>query len=138
MSHKKNIRVLIITSVIGVVLGIIIEDWLNAAGIFLEFFSFVSLVIFIILHFLPEAVLASWIEFARIYLPISIILTLISPSNRQCGLGVVCLGTDKEDAIMSLGALFLIISIFLIIRTHRRLKRQTKTTPFPIGDQKPV
>src|SRR3990167_5499643 len=124
MDYKKNIRTLIAISVIGIVVGAVIEGWLEATGQFLELFSFVSLILFVVLHFLSESVFTLWKKFVRIYLPLSILLTLISPSDRQCGLGVVCLGSDKEDAIFSLGILFLIISLILIVRAHRRLKRQ--------------
>lgn len=76
------------------------------------FFLSVSVVsIAIVLFFLKDAVLRLWLNFAKWYLPVTVILIAISPTGEG---GFLPPLVTKEAASLWLGILFLIISLLLI------------------------
>lgn len=138
MPHKSKISISAV--ILLVILGTSLsrDHRFDSTGTFIFLFSIALIIILGTLLFLQKEVFNAWLKFARIYIPIAAILILFSPSQRQCGLGVVCFGSDKEDMTWFLSIPFFIISIVLIVRAHRRLKDQAKATPFPTGSQKSI
>jgi len=92
--------------------------------------------ILFVLSFLPKDVFTAWFKFARVFIPIAIVLAVIdaftySESNY---LGMTGSGTLAFILITT----YIIASLILIIRAHRRLKRQQNPKLFPTGGQKPA
>jgi len=124
MHYKSKIGLSV--AVLLVILGISLsrDHRFDSIGTFIFLFSIVLIIILGILLFFQKEIFDVWFGVARIYLPIAVILILISPSQRQCGLGVVCIGSDKEDISWFLSVAFLIISLILIIRAHHRTQQR--------------
>ncbi|OGE04785.1 hypothetical protein A3F45_00650 [Candidatus Curtissbacteria bacterium RIFCSPHIGHO2_12_FULL_41_17] len=136
MSYKVKIRWLIGGTVVSFAVSIAlyyINPVFDNVGFFFELFAVISFILLMILHFLPEQIFNSWLKFARIYIPIALVLAV---GDRASGSDLF--NTDAEFFTTFFSVIFVIASIILIVCAHRRLKRQTKTTPFPAGDQKPV
>ena len=74
-------------------------------GLFSLFIGFLSLAIF----FLREEIFHAWIKFARIYLPIAILLILWAPSSDSS-----LFPLDKEVMSLVTSVLFLFISLLII------------------------
>ena len=97
---------------------------------FLDFFSVLSFISLIILYFLPEQIFITWFKFARIYIPIALVLAVGGGATSN---GSDLFNTDAEFFTTFFSVIFVVISIVLIIRAHRRLKRQAKTPPSIVG-----
>ncbi len=90
-----------------------------------------------ILAFLSKEVFTAWFKFARIYIPFFVLFIMLDSGGDGNSLGI-----DSEEFYGSLlGFAYFVVSLILIIRVHRRVKREAKGTnsnPFPMGGQKPV
>ena len=108
-------------------------DTLDAIVVTLTSLLFVASPLVLILAFLRQEVFSIWFKFARIYLPIALVLVAITPSSSGGSIFIGFGEPDKESVAWLLGAIFVIIGLILIIRAHRRLKRQAKTPPSVVG-----
>lgn len=89
----------------------------------LFFFPLVLLVISTILFFLREEVFRAWWKFARIYLPIALVLILISSPDAGGGFAMdVGSGYDREGMVWFTSGLFFVISVILIAYKALKLK----------------
>ena len=144
MSYKIKIRWLIIATVLIFCVSTILyytgNKFDNAGNFignpfddlqqFLDFFSVLSFISLIILYFLPEQIFITWFKFARIYIPIALVLAVGGGATSN---GSDLFNTDAEFFTTFFSVIFVVISIVLIIRAHRRLKRQAKTPPSIVG-----
>lgn len=131
MSYKIKIRWLIGLTVLSFAIAIAlyyIGSQFDDIGFFLELFSVVLFVILVIIYFLPEQVFTAWFKFARIYIPIALVLAV---GDRASGSDLF--NTDAEFFTTFFSVIFVVASIILIVRAHRRLKRQEKAGPFTSG-----
>ena len=147
MTHTKKLIISIVFLLVLTVASVLLArvDYggicMNARWDCLDFFDTVAGVVFawsigisaflFILAFLKKEVFISWFKFARVYVPITIALMVIdaftySESN---SLGM----TGSDSLVFILIMTYVIASIVLIIRAHRRLKRQAKTPPSIVG-----
>ncbi|MEW6610107.1 MAG: hypothetical protein AB1352_00545 [Patescibacteria group bacterium] len=78
----------------------------------------------LILAFLHKETFNVWFKFARIYVPISFVLVAITPSGSGGSMFIGLGEPDKGSVAWLLGVIFVITSLILIIRSHRRVKRQ--------------
>ena len=144
MSYKIKIRWLIIATVLIFCVSTILyytgNKFDNAGNFignpfddlqqFLDFFSVLSFISLIILYFLPEQIFITWFKFARIYIPIALVLAVGGGATSN---GSDLFNTDAEFFTTFFSVIFVVISIILIIRAHCRLKRQAKTPPSIVG-----
>ena len=131
MGYKKKILWLIGIAALGFVITVFFENLnyrkLDAIQQFLGLFSIISFILLIALYFLAEPVFVTWKKFARIYLPIAAVLVIFEPSSLVL-IDFYGRGKDREGLTMFLSGLFILISLILIVRAHRRLKRQSPTS----------
>ena len=120
MENKKNIYALCALVFISGGIGAVLQR--GGIAEFLFWFSIPLLIVLILLLFFRESVFQSWKKFALIYIPISIILVFLAPEYADSGFGGVRYALDKERATWLLGGIFLITSIFIIIRKHFKTK----------------
>lgn len=78
------------------------------------------IIVLLLLLFFPQSVFDSWIKFARIAIPISFLLVVLSYCSGR-GFFSFCL-IDQESATALVGAIFLIITVGIII-SKRFLKK---------------
>lgn len=132
MGHKKKIIGGIVAAMLYFVIANLLFEYtkINETPIlFLLVYSMAVFICLIILYFLPEQALNSWWKFARIYVPISAVVVAIMPtSNGFMGF----YSSDKEYYTWLVSVLFVLISLVLIVRAHRRLKRQDPSSPPPV------
>ena len=89
----------------------------------LGFFTLALIVLSLILFFLREQVFHSWVKFTKWYLPIALLLILIS-SDTGGGLFIgFGGGYDREGMIWFTTGLFLVISLLIIIIKSWRLRK---------------
>ena len=134
MNHKRKILWSIGASVIGFLITVFLEN-LNRRVFddlqqFLGLFSIISFIVLVILYFLLEQVFISWFKFARIYIPIALVLAVGGGATSN---GSDLFNTDAEFFTTFFSVIFVVISIVLIIRAHRRLKRQAKAGSLASG-----
>ena len=133
MHYKDKIRWLIGAAVFCFALSIglyYLGPRFDDIGFVLEIFSPFSFVFLIILYFLPEQIFITWFKFTRIYIPIALVLAVGGGATSN---GSDLFNTDAEFFTTFFSVIFVVISIILIIRAHRRLKRQAKTPPSIVG-----
>jgi|APHig6443717497_1056834.scaffolds.fasta_scaffold253420_1 hypothetical protein len=133
MDYKKKVAWGIIISVVGILIGyylsspikhfVCTKTWCTKiiggdVGMPLFLFSIALFFIFFIFLFIKEEIFNYWKKFAKIFLPVAIILIVITPT--QYG-GFV--GIDKEMVTWILSVLFFIISIGIIIYQSIKLKK---------------
>lgn len=70
-----------------------------------------------------EEVFRAWFNFAKWWIPISIFLTLIMPGGSGGGFGIPSI-FDKEFLAFVLAALFIIISLIIIITKSLKLRKK--------------
>lgn len=112
-------------------------DYLEVIGIAVAIFALLLIIINLALSFLEEQAFNIWLKFARIYLLIAFILIILAPATGETGMGF-SMGIDHESITWIAAFLFFIISLAIIVRAHRRFKREAKMspTPFPTSSQK--
>jgi hypothetical protein len=81
--------------------------------IFPLFISLLILLFSVATYFLREEIFTSWFRFARVWVPLSIILVIITPGGS--GGGFMPSLIDKELTAFLMAGLFLIISTLIII-----------------------
>lgn len=93
-------------------------------GIMLGIFFFASaiFVFSIILIFFRDEVFRSWFRFTKYFIPIALVLILISP-NSSGGFLVGFGGPDKEETTYWMTLIFSLVSIILITVKYFRRKR---------------
>ncbi|MCG2690790.1 hypothetical protein L6249_01830 [Candidatus Parcubacteria bacterium] len=96
------------------------QDFFDYSGQFLFLFSVILIVINFSLIFLHKEIFTSWWKFARIYIPVSAILTILSGSGS--GGGYIGLTSDYESTAWFMAGLFFIISLALIIYKSIKLR----------------
>lgn len=86
----------------------------------LKFLFPVILFLSIITYKMQSEVFKSWIKFAYVWIPLTIILTVLSPSYSQSLLPIT-----KGVVSFSLSTLSLLISLIIIISKHLSLKKNS-------------
>lgn len=90
------------------------------SGIESILFPIIPLFLFsLITYKMSEVVFQDWWRFARIFVPLAMFLILITPAYTHNWMFPVVKGT----VAVALSALFIIISLFRITLTHRRIKQ---------------
>ncbi|EKE20492.1 MAG: hypothetical protein ACD_7C00551G0001 [uncultured bacterium] len=129
MSYGKKISLSIGLMIIMVIIGYLLTEIVRldffdsvdeSIGIPVFLFSIVLFFIFFIFLFIKEEIFNIWKKFAKIFLPIAIILIIITPT--QYG-GFV--GIDKELATWWLAGLFLVSSVGIIIWKSIELRKKS-------------
>lgn len=122
MNYKKIILVLLSICVVGVIVALILQK--GGVAEFLFPFSIITFVLSFTLRFLPELVFHAWKKFALWFVPISIVLTALSPEQRESGIfGPLFFSPDQESTVLMMAFLFSFISLILIIRKIIKLHR---------------
>jgi hypothetical protein len=87
-----------------------------------------------ILAFLSKDVFVAWFKFARVYIPFFVLLIIFDDNGGGNSLGI----ESGEIYGSLLGFVYFVVSIVILVRAHRRLKRQQtqSSNPFPTGGQK--
>src|SRR3989338_645604 len=134
MPYKKKTLILGgLSIIVFIVSALAFELNYYALDDMFQFFGFFSVILFIvsiILYFLPEQIFITWFKFARIYIPIALVLAVGGGATSN---GSDLFNTDAEFFTTFFSVIFVVISIILIIRAHRRLKRHAKTQPSIVG-----
>ena len=134
MPYKKKTLILGgLSIIVFIVSALAFELNYYALDDMFQFFGFFSVILFIvsiILYFLPEQIFITWFKFARIYIPIALVLAVGGGATSN---GSDLFNTDAEFFTMFFSVIFVITSMVLIIRAHRRLKRQAKTPQSIVG-----
>jgi hypothetical protein len=108
------------TSICGDILGEMI-------GVTLGMFSLATFLPMIFLSFMRDEVFTAWWKFARIYIPIALVLIAISDGGGMLGGLGAGGGYDREGMIWFTSGLFFIISMILIplkFRKYRPVKEK--------------
>ena len=146
MTHTKKLIISIVFLLVLTVASVLLArvDYggicMNARWDCLDFFDTVAGVVFawsigisaflFILAFLKKEVFINWFKFARIYIPLSILFIVLDSSNGDGN----SLGIESGEFYGSLLSLiYFIVSIILIVRAYRRLKRQEKAGSLASG-----
>ena len=129
--------ILIVPGIISVILGILIFLELNnlcnysiCRDIYNIFvlFSFIFPFVFffsLITYFLKDQIFQTWFKFSRIWVPISILLTIITPGGSA---GFFISLWDKQMTALLMSGLYLTISlIIIIIRSTQEYLLKKKT-----------
>lgn len=128
MSYRKKIGLSVALIIIMVIIGYLLTEIVRldffdsldeSIGIPVFLFSVALLVVYFLFLFMREEIFNYWKRFAKIFLPIAIILIIITPT--QYG-GFV--GVDKELATWFLAVAFLIISLGIIIWKSIQLRKK--------------
>jgi hypothetical protein len=107
-------------------------------GVSLDYYNFLdaelgeplyrmSVAIFIplfVLLFTSQSITSVWFRFARWWLPLSVILILITPTSSNTWMPLY--SVDKEMMTWIMGGLFTLISLILIARASLRSRVQAK------------
>ena|SRR3989338_11368159 len=109
-------------------------DTLDTIVVIASSFLLVISPLVLILAFLHKEIFTVWFKFARIYVPIALVLVAITPSSSGGSMFIGFGEPDKGSVGWLLGGIFVIISLVLIVRAHRRLKRQEKAGPLASGE----
>ncbi len=80
------------------------------------FFSLALLITSLALLFVGEEVYRAWRRFAYFAVPISVFLLAIAHTSSPSGFGIGGPGYTKESASWLVSALFLLISLYIILR----------------------
>ncbi|HBR78869.1 MAG TPA: hypothetical protein DEA46_00375 [Candidatus Moranbacteria bacterium] len=134
MDYRKKKYLKIIISIVGILTGYYFSSPIKHdicretlciriiggdVGMPLFLFSIVLFLIFFIFLFVKEDVFNIWKKFAKIFLPIAILLIIITPTTYGGFVGI-----DKELATWWLAGLFLISSIAIIIWKSIQLRKK--------------
>ena len=130
MHYKAKIGISIVVILAILAISLAREHRFDTVGTIVFLFSLVLIVILAVLLSLQEKVSVAWFKFALVYIPVAVVLIAVMPENSGL-MGFYA--SDKEDYAWLLSILFLIVSLILIIRAHRRLKRQEKAGPLTSG-----
>ena len=141
MNYKKRIFWFICTSLLifGVSFPLLYNTNLpESVGLFPGLFGPAMLIPLIVLYFIPEPVFHAWKKFALVSIPISMVITILSPSQREGSIfGPSFFSSDKESTIWMMASLFVLISLILIIRKAIIVHRSKQTnSPFPTSQTK--
>ena len=131
MHYKTKIGISIVTILVILAISLAREYRFDAAGEIILMFSTALIMVLLVLLFLKQEVFTAWFKFMRVFVPIALVLMALdaftySESNY---LGM----TGSDSLVFILIMTYVIASIVLIIRAHRRLKRQAKTPPSIVG-----
>ncbi|MDX9925610.1 MAG: hypothetical protein RBS48_12675 [Ignavibacteriaceae bacterium] len=133
MDYRKKKYLGIMISMLGILIGYYFSSPINHdicrktlctkivggdVGIPLFLFSSALLFIFLMFLFVKEDVFNIWKKFAKIFLPVAMLLVVITPTHYG---GLV--GIDKEIATWWLAGLFLFISIGIIVWKSIHLRK---------------
>ncbi len=94
----------------------------DVIGIFISFFSIAIFPISIIFIFLRKEIFSSWLKFAKIYIPVSMLLTILS--GEGTGGGGIGLDFDYEITVWFTAGLFFVVSLIFI--TYKSFKLRGK------------
>ena len=139
MGYKKKLYIYIGITIVAFVVSMILGLYelfevctpfssytcLNIARFWAEalFFSSVSLFLtFLILLFTKEAVFSSWKKFGIWYIPLAALLIFLAPSSSGGSFGF-SMGIDREGVTMFISAVFLIVSILIIVVKSWKLRK---------------
>jgi len=116
--------ILIVSGIISVILGILIfvelnnlcnysicRDIYNIFVLFSFIFPFVFFFSFIT-YFLKDQIFQTWFKFSRIWVPISILLTIITPGGSASFFVSLW---DKQMTAIVMSGLYIVISLMIII-----------------------
>ena len=132
---KIGISIVVILAILGISLAR--EYRFDAVGEIILMFSTALIAVLFVLLFLNQEVFTAWFKFMRVFVPIAIVLMVVETFffNESNSLGM----TGSGSLAFILITTYVIASIVLIVRAHRRLKRGTKNAnPFTTGGQKPT
>lgn len=133
----KNKKVIVL-SIIGLILGVLLTELpelgicnssfcydvlSDIIGVAIGFYSISLLLISFILLFLRSEIYASWWKFARIYLPLALLLILIMGLSSSDGSWGVSADFDAEITIWLTSGLFLVISLIIIAVKSWKLRK---------------
>lgn len=112
MLTKKNVLVGIIVGSL-LVAYMFVTNMYDYKNIFLALFIFpVSFLFSLITYFLSESVFRAWVNFAKWWVPLQILLVALTPETSG-GYFVVIL--DKQFAAIILSGLFAVISLLTVL-----------------------
>ena len=97
-----------------------LESLDNKIGVPLVLFSIISIFLLSIQLFLREEIFRSWIRFATVFVPVSLIITIFSSPND----GDMFFPSTEEMSIFSLPTIFLITSILIITVKSLKLRKK--------------
>src|SRR3989338_859526 len=117
---KIGISILIILAVLGISLSR--EYSFDTTGEIIVMLSAMLIPVLLVLLLLKQGVFTTWFKFARIYIPLFVLFIMFGGNGGGNSLGI----ESGEFYGSLLGFVYFLISIVLIIRAHRRLKRQAK------------
>ena len=134
LTPKKVLALAVLCAITGYVFGTVFrkffcssfdcQDFFDYVGQFLFLFSIILIIVNFPLTFLKKEIFTSWWKFARIYVPISAILTILSGSGR--GGGYIGLTSDYESTAWFTAGLFFILSLIIIIYKTISIRRKEK------------
>ncbi|MEK7615752.1 MAG: hypothetical protein AAB420_00920 [Patescibacteria group bacterium] len=134
---KKQISIILIVSILLVGLGVFfgsadkvglclvdetyydttcMTKYVEKIGQPLLFFSFSIFISVLILFFVRESTYLAWRKFAMWAVPIGAIILFLVPGSSGGGLGISGPDLTKETASWGVSIIFLIISLFIIIK----------------------
>ncbi|EKE20746.1 MAG: hypothetical protein ACD_7C00494G0001 [uncultured bacterium] len=129
MNYRKKIGLLVVFTMIMAIIGYLLTEIVRlnffdsldeSIGIPVFLFSLTLFFIFFIFLFIKEGVFNYWKKFAKIFLPIAIIIIAITPTQQGGFVGI-----DKELATWWLVGLFLISSFGIIIWKSIELRKKS-------------
>jgi len=148
MSYKKNILIYFIASIGGTLIGWLLVwpdkmgfcanhisngyydygciDKFELIAIPLLFVAGVSVPVLLILFLSSERIFSTWKKFAKIYLPIAILLIAVTPAQCDAPLGA-CF--DKELTTLWLSGIYLVVSLSIMLfqyLKHKTVQPQKK------------
>jgi hypothetical protein len=138
MDYKKKIIWGIVMSVLGFFTSVVLAkpelfslcekgdkkciyffiDYFDNVAQFVGLFSVIFLLLFFIFLFIKEDIFNIWKKFAKIFLPIAVLLVIVTPTHYG---GLV--GIDKELVTWWSASLFLISSIGIIMWKSIQLRK---------------
>ncbi|MFA5830248.1 MAG: hypothetical protein WC878_00285 [Candidatus Paceibacterota bacterium] len=85
-------------------------------AVFVMLFAPLTCLFSFILLFLKEESFQLWQNFAVVWIPLSLLLIVISPAQSDCffGSGFICNGFDREGMIWFTAGIFFIVSLIII------------------------
>lgn len=139
MNHKNKIYGILITSVIAISISLVLalpekfglcaKNDINCLHSYIDNFNEIIQVIFFlsipvviisfVLLFLREQVFNAWSKFAVIFLPVAVILIIITPTTKK-----TIIDFDKESVTLLLASIFLITSLLIIFIKSFKLRRE--------------
>lgn len=139
MNYRKKLYIYIGITIVAFVVSVILGLY-DLFGVCTPFSSYACLkiarfwaealfpssislsLIFLILLFTKEAVFNSWKKFGVWYIPLAALLIFITPSSSGGSFGF-SMGIDREGVTMFTSAIFLIVSILIIIVKSWKLRK---------------